>query len=276
MDLASVNVNGCNALHFVCNAQRLLPRIEMTLRLIDLLPEVALNQKPLDGQLRGQTPLHIVSGGRDVEDGRHRVIAKLVNAKADIEARDLNGRTPLLVTGGAAYKKGAEILHALGADMMATKPGGRNFADEAMGSNKRLARWWCDISGLQPSGVAAQARAGIYKRDGVSEQRYNRLAVRRAGMGEGNVRQSRAACSQTWGNDAWEGGDWRSDAWQASDVPRARAEREPDGFRPAEREPESFRISDRDRDRERDRRRAEREPDRDREREREGGLERKS
>ena len=52
-----------------------------------------------------------------------------------MEERDLNGRTPLLVAAGAAYRKGAEKLFGLGADMKATKPGGRNFADEALRHN---------------------------------------------------------------------------------------------------------------------------------------------
>ena len=145
--LAAVDENCYNVLHMLCNAHRSRPLIDITLQVIELLPQSALNQKPLDGQLRGQIPLHIVSGGRDIEDARHRVIAKLVNCKADMEARDLHGRTPLLVAAGAAYRKGAETLFRLGADMKATKLGGRNFADEALGSNKTLANWWCD----QPS-----------------------------------------------------------------------------------------------------------------------------
>ena len=177
--MAAVDSNGCNALHFVCNAQRTEPLIDMTLQMIGLLPVAALNQQPLDGQLRGQTPLHIVSGGRDMEDGRHLVIAALVKAKADIEARDLNGRTPLLVAAGAAYWKGAETLYESGADMKATKPGGRNFADEAKDANRALASWWSDISGLQPSGAPREPRIGIYKRREVSDKRHARMVVDR-------------------------------------------------------------------------------------------------
>ena len=51
----------------------------------------------------------------------------LVAHFADIEGRDLNNRTPLLVCGGAAYRQGAETLYDLGADMFATRPEGRNF-----------------------------------------------------------------------------------------------------------------------------------------------------
>ena len=188
----------------LCNAQRSRPLIDMTLHVIGLLPQAALNQKPLDGQLRGQTPLHIVSGGRDIEDARHRVIAKLVNCKADMEARDLNGRTPLLVAAGAAYRNGAERLFGLGANMRATKPGGRNFADEALGSNKKMADWWCDKTGLQPSGAPKEAKTGIFKREGVSAKRHTRMVERRA------------ACSQTWDDSSWYHGwhgGWSNGFW---------------------------------------------------------------
>ena len=177
--MAAVDSNGCNALQFACNAQRTEPIIGMTLQMIGLLPVVALNQTPLDGQLRGLTALHIVSGGRDIEDRRHLVIAALVNAKANIEARDLNGRTPLLVAAGAAYWKGAETLHESGADMKATKPGGRNFADEAKDANRALASWWSDISGVQPSGAPRERRSGIYKRGEVSDKRHARMVMGR-------------------------------------------------------------------------------------------------
>jgi hypothetical protein len=185
----------------------------MTLQMIGLLPVVALNQTPLDGQLRGLTALHIVSGGRDIEDRRHLVIAALVNAKADIEARDLNGRTPLLVAAGAAYWKGAETLHESGADMKATKPGGRNFADEAKDANRALASWWSDISGLQPSGAPREPRIGIFRRGEVSDKRYARLVLDRARRSRmqsaSEVRRAEihADSFHTWGSYAWGGGD---------------------------------------------------------------------
>ena len=160
--------------------------------MVDLMPEGALNQSPFDGQLRGQTPLHIVSGGRDCDNRRHLVIAKLVNAKADIEARDLNYRTPLLVTAGAAYRNGAEALHDLGADMTATKRNGRNFADEALGSNKKLAQWWCDTTGLQPSGAPKETRPGMFKREGVSAKRRARLSVKK------EIQKSSSVPTETW------------------------------------------------------------------------------
>ena len=198
--LAGVDNNGYNVLHFICNEQRTHPYIGMTLRILDLIPPVACSQAPTDGQLRGQTPLHIVCGGRDVEDRRHEVIAKLVEKRADIEARDLNDRTPLLVTAGGAYRKGALMLHRLGADMTATKPNGRNFADEAWGSNRKLAQWWCEVSGLQPSGVPRDPRAGLFHREGTSEKRYARYQEKKGQQKrmQATIRSLTRETSQPW------------------------------------------------------------------------------
>ena len=94
--------NGYNALTVICQEHVKRPCIDLTLRLIPCLPSGSVNQKPSGGQLRGQAPLHIVSSGKDVEDRRHEVIAALIEAKADMEDRELNGRTPLLPAAGAA------------------------------------------------------------------------------------------------------------------------------------------------------------------------------
>ena len=197
-------------LHLICKEQRTNPHIDMTLRILDLMPAVACSQAPTDGQLRGQTPLHIVCGGRDVEDGRDRVIEKLVAKKADMEARDLNDRTPLLVTAGAAYRKGALMLHQLGADMKATKPDGRNFADEAMSANRKLADWWCSVTGLQPSSVPRDLRAGLFHREGASDKRCARRVDRKEQKKQ--RRATNAACSQSW---AAQGRDSQSQSSQS-------------------------------------------------------------
>ena len=82
------------------------------------------------------------------------------------------------------------MLVSHGANILATKPDGRNFADEAIGSNKALAEWWCKDSGLQQSGIPKESRSDMWQREGVSEKRYARF-TQRHGL---------AACSQ---NDEW-------------------------------------------------------------------------
>ena len=182
--MAAVDVNGANALHHLCRAQRDAELIDLTLAMIPLLPPAALNMAPIDGQLRGQTPLHIVAGGRDAERRRHEVIKLLIECRANTEARDLNHRTPFLLAGGAAFREGAEMLYACGADIHATKPNGRNFADEAKGSNAMLAKWWTGITGKESTGLPKDVRPDMFRREGVSDKRRQRA--------RDNVQRSRA------------------------------------------------------------------------------------
>ena len=173
-----MDANACHALHHLCHAQRDEAVIDLTLAMIPLLPTAALNMAPLDGQLRGQTPLHIVAAGRDQESRRHEVIKLLIEHRADTEARDLNHRTPFLLAGGSAYRDGAEALHEGGANIYATKPSGRNFADEARGSNKKLANWWKDLTGLEETGAPNDRRPDMFRREGCSDARKQRARER--------------------------------------------------------------------------------------------------
>ena len=71
-------------------------------------------------------------------------------------------------------------------------------------SNKTLAAWWCDKTGLQPSGAPKEAKTGIFKREGVSAKRHTRMVERRA------------ACSQTWDDSSWYHGwhgGWSNGFW---------------------------------------------------------------
>ena len=101
--LTSRDESGCNILHLVCNDQRQAPLIKETLELIQVLPVEMLDEQPHDGQLAGMTPLHIVSGGRDVSNRRHEVIEALWLRGVSMETRDRHNRTPLLVCAGAGY-----------------------------------------------------------------------------------------------------------------------------------------------------------------------------
>jgi len=68
-----------------------------------------------EGNFRGQTPLHFAC-----ERGHPEVVTRLLDAGADIEARDMLGRTPLMVTSVGRNMEVAKILVKRGADINAS------------------------------------------------------------------------------------------------------------------------------------------------------------
>jgi ankyrin repeat protein len=84
------------------------------LEIVDLLLNkgaAALNE----GNFRGQTPLHFAC-----ERGYPEVVSRLLDAGADIEARDVIGRTPLMTTAMSRNMEVVKILIKTGADINAT------------------------------------------------------------------------------------------------------------------------------------------------------------
>lgn len=84
-----------------------------SLEVVDLLLKkgaAALNE----GNFRGQTPLHFAC-----ERGHPAVVTRLLDAGADIEARDMIGRTPLMTTGMSQNMEIAKDLIERGADVNA-------------------------------------------------------------------------------------------------------------------------------------------------------------
>jgi len=68
-----------------------------------------------EGNFRGQTPLHFAC-----EKGHPEVVARLLDAGADIEAGDALGRTPLMVTSMSRNMEVVKILMKRGADINAS------------------------------------------------------------------------------------------------------------------------------------------------------------
>jgi ankyrin repeat protein len=84
------------------------------LEIVDLLLKkgaTSLNE----GNFRGQTPLHFACEG-----GHPEVAARLLDAGADIEARDMIGRTPLMTTAMSRNMEVVKVLLKRGADINAT------------------------------------------------------------------------------------------------------------------------------------------------------------
>jgi ankyrin repeat protein len=83
------------------------------LEIVDLLLKkgaTSLNE----GNFRGQTPLHFAC-----ERGHPEVVTRLLDAGADIEAKDMIGRTPLMVTARSRNMEIAKDLIKRGADINA-------------------------------------------------------------------------------------------------------------------------------------------------------------
>ena len=146
-----------NILHALMQEQLSVDLIDITLAVIDKLPVSYLSQAVMNGQLRDLTPLHMAATSRDVADRRHEVIHRLAARGADLEARDRNDKTPFLTAGGAGYKNGAHALVEAKCDFLATRCGGRNFADECKACNAKLGVWWTDFTGQASSGIPAPA-----------------------------------------------------------------------------------------------------------------------
>ena len=66
-------------------------------------------------------------------------------------------------------------MYELGADMLALGRNGRNFADMAMKSNRRMVEWWRDITGKEPTGRPPQQRDGMFRRKSCTEKRKQRM-----------------------------------------------------------------------------------------------------
>ncbi len=121
--------DGANVITCLIQEQRQADLIDDTLKALDVVPPSYLTMTPYCGSLQDLTALHLAAHGKDKADRRHEVIRALVQKGANLEQRDGADRTPLQVAFATAYKKGAEALVSLGANLHVTRDGGRNCAD---------------------------------------------------------------------------------------------------------------------------------------------------
>ena len=82
--------------------------------------------------------MHMVCNGSDCQLMGAALVHELVAARADIEARSADGRTPFLFAAATGVVDVAAALSVCGADVLAESNDGRNAADRAKGSSTQM------------------------------------------------------------------------------------------------------------------------------------------
>ena len=113
---------------------------EIVVALIDKMGEGWLRAKTGGGRPEGWTALHMCANGSDVALMRATLARRLVEARALVDDRDLQGRTPFLMAAGTGAVDTARALSQVGADVFAVADDGRNAMDRAQGSSGTMAR----------------------------------------------------------------------------------------------------------------------------------------
>ena len=120
------------------------------LNLIPLCSKDTLNRPPCDSEtghlspsLKGWPPLHMLAQN-GLKDGLP-IMTKLLEYDADVEKRNDNGLTPILVAAGSNFLQGMQLLRKYGADIHATrvidgKP--TNDGIHTLSSSKQVQKWF--------------------------------------------------------------------------------------------------------------------------------------
>ena len=106
--------------------------------LIGKMDETWLRAKITGGRMQSYAPIHCAANGSDRLLMRAALLERLVQARADIDQRDSQGRTAFMHAVGTGVVDSAEVLHRLGADVHAVAEDGRNAADRCRGSSHQM------------------------------------------------------------------------------------------------------------------------------------------
>ena len=87
-----------------------------------------------------KTALHLACDGSDVTYSRHRIVAELLTARADMEARDPKGNTPFLMAAGVGITNVVKLLIESGADRHVTNHKGQGALQKARGHSTDVKR----------------------------------------------------------------------------------------------------------------------------------------
>ena len=125
---------GWSALHHAIDAGTYSWRADKVARA--LIPLTATNV--INGQTRGSRPkgyncLHFACDGSDKGYGRHHIVEDLCRRRANLEAKDNIGNTPLLLAAGVGVTPSVDILLSWCANIHATNDNGQGALQKAKG-----------------------------------------------------------------------------------------------------------------------------------------------
>ena len=105
------------------------------LGLIEMMDSSWLGAKTWGRRMQGYTALHIASNGSDLLMVRGDLVRRLIQANAEVDVVDEEGRTPFLHACGTGVTDVAKALCQAGCDVHARSWDGRNAADRARGGS---------------------------------------------------------------------------------------------------------------------------------------------
>ena len=138
----SCDQDGWTPLHFAIQATAywsLAQRI--CTGLIGMMDESWLRAKIRAGRMESYAPIHCAANGSDRLLQRASLLERLLEARADVDQRDSQGRTAFLHAVGTGVVDSAKVLQWWGADIGATSEDGRNAADRCRGSSNQMRRF---------------------------------------------------------------------------------------------------------------------------------------
>ena len=132
---------------------------------LDLIPMAKtlddVNLAITSGPTQGYTPLHFACNGSDVGYHKAGLVIKLLDAQANLEARDPKGNTPLLKAAATGITDVVEVLLARGADRHAETNRGKGALELARGSTGTT-KWVLRRAGCHEThGQSGRTRTGI-------------------------------------------------------------------------------------------------------------------
>ena len=145
-----VDSNGWTALMHACDSHFSKRAMRAAAELLDKrnfdgrvpLSEMheALNKQSTGSQPKGYSALHFACFGMATDNSNHKIVSLLLDRKADMEAKDEHGNTPLLHAAGTGLQDVCDLLIKSGCNRQATTNRGMGAAQKAQGSHDSLSR----------------------------------------------------------------------------------------------------------------------------------------